>query len=85
MRPMTRTASLGPAMRAAVDPLTDEQRHVFADETQARFGDPTTMELGDRSHTIERAWQIATSGLLSDPLDPIGEARARFARALFTQ
>ena len=28
---------------------------------------------------MERAWQIASSKLLSDPLDPIGEAWARFA------
>ena len=71
------------AMQAAVDPLTQEQRRMFADELRARFPEIEPIESADSATALECGWQIANSRLLSDPLDPIGEAWARFAAELF--
>jgi hypothetical protein len=82
---MNELDSIDRAMHAAVGPLTSDQRRVFSDEVHARFPETGSMESTDPSTAMERAWGIANSKLLSDPLDPIGEAWARFAAALFAQ
>jgi hypothetical protein len=73
------------AMHAAVDALTDEQRRVFSNEFHAQFPETESTASNGPSTAMERAWRIASSKLLSDPLDPIGDAWARFTMVLFTQ
>jgi hypothetical protein len=75
---------LDPAMHAAVDPLTSEERLMFSEDMEARFPEAASMVTTDPSAAMERAWQLATGRLLSDPLDPVGEAWSRFATSLFT-
>ena len=75
---------LDPAMHAAVDPLTSEERLMFSEDMHARFPEAASMVTSDPSAAMERAWQLATGRLLSDPLDPVGEAWSRFATSLFT-
>ena len=82
---MNELDNIDQAMHAAVDSLTDEQRRVFSDEFHTRFPEAESMASNDPSTAMERAWRIASSKLLSDPLDPIGDAWARFAMVLFTQ
>ena len=72
------------AMHAAVDALTDEQRRVFSDELHTQFPETESMASKARRPRSSSAWRIASSKLLSDPLDPIGEAWARFTMVLFT-
>jgi hypothetical protein len=81
---MTNTTDLDAAMRAAVEPLTEEQRRTFADEMHERFVDASNMT-ADVDMAQARALQLACSRLLSDPLDPIGEAWSRFAGSLFAR
>ena len=76
---------LDPAMHAALDPLTTEERQMFSDDMDARFPDAPTLATSDPSAAMERAWQLASGRLLSDPLDPVGEAWSRFAISLFSQ
>jgi hypothetical protein len=72
------------ALHAAVDGLSNAEQGVFSDEFVAWFseGAPTRAECAP---ALECAWQMASSRLLSDPLDPIGEAWARFAAVLIAQ
>ena len=76
---------LDPAMHAALDPLTTEERQMFSDDMDARFPDAPMLVTSDPSAAMERAWQLASGRLLSDPLDPVGEAWSRFAISLFSQ
>ena len=75
---------LDTAMHAAVDPLTTEARRTFSDDMHARFPEAEAMVTSDPSAAMQRAWQLANCRLLSDPLDPVGEAWSRFAISLFT-
>jgi hypothetical protein len=81
---MTNTADLDDAMRAALEPLTEEQRRAFTDEMHERFPDASSMT-ADADRAQARALQLACSRLLSDPLDPVGEAWSRFAGSLFAR
>jgi hypothetical protein len=74
---------LDDAMRAAVGPLTPEQRERFDTEMNELFPAATSTTPTDRDAALERAWHRACCKLLSDPLDPIGEAWSRFAGSLF--
>ncbi len=65
------------AMEAALLPLTAEQRRAFSAEFDARYGEPLA---GTASAAC--AWKIACTKLLADPMDPIGEAWARFTISL---
>ena len=76
---------LDPAMHAALDPLTTEERQMFSDDMDARFPDAPMLVTSDPSAAMERAWKLASGRLLSDPLDPVGEAWSRFAISLFSQ
>jgi hypothetical protein len=79
---MTRLTDLDEAVRAAVDPLTREERAVFTAEMSRLFPAGSTTAT-DQDVARDRAWHLACSKLLSDPLDPIGEAWSRFAGTLF--
>ncbi len=74
---------LDPALLAALDPLSSEERQTFSDEMDARFPDAATLMTSDPAAAMERAWQLANRRLLSDPLDPVGEAWSRFAISLY--
>ena len=82
---MSKLDNIDQPMRAAIDSLTAEQRRVFSNEFHAQFPEAYSMASNAPSTAMERAWRIASSKLLSDPLDPIGDAWARFAMVLFTQ
>jgi hypothetical protein len=82
---MTELTDLDRAVQAATDPLTSAQRSTFTADMERAFPDVDSMTTNHCSAAMERAWQIASSKLFSDPLDPIGEAWARFASSLFSR
>ena len=82
---MTEFTDIDRAVQAAMDPLTSAQRSVFTADMEQAFPDVESMTTKHCSTAMERAFKIASSKLFSDPLDPIGEAWARFASSLFTR
>jgi hypothetical protein len=82
---MTELTDIDRAVQAATDPLTSAQRGTFTADMERAFRDVESVTTKHCSTALERAFQIASSKLFSDPLDPIGEAWARFASSLFTR
>jgi hypothetical protein len=80
---MTQITFFDEAISAAVGPLTEAQRRVFTAELRSLFPGDASETAIDRDTATERAWNVACSKLLSDPLDPIGEAWSRFVGSLF--